>query len=422
MKYTSLLIGLVLAVLGEPAVAASLTTIVNNGRSDNRVDMVFLGDGYTSADMAAGTYGNHINNYVNYMFADSLNSDPFFRYRNYFNIHKIDVFSNESGADSPPDGVFRDTALDASYYFDDVTERLLYIDTAKANAVRDRALSTANFTAELQYVTVNDSKYGGGGGSYAVYAGGNSASKEVALHETGHSFGGLADEYGGFAEPYTGPEPIDPNVTTDPTGAKWAYWQGYDQPGIGLIGAYNGGRYYNDGIYRPSENSKMRSLYQPFDAISREQIILNIYDFVKPLDSWLDNSILLTNPDELFVDVVDETVISLEWFIDGNRIGDVGSERLNLTSLGYGPGDYVVSARAFDPTGFDPLNGWVRKDQSKLEQRVSWNVKLTTGATAVPEPGGAIGLLGLLAFARCKAAVLDPAFRRLTKSHSGSSA
>jgi IgA Peptidase M64 len=406
MKYTSLLIGIALAFFGEPVIAAPFTTLVNNGKSDNRIDVVFLGDGYTSTDVATGTYDNHINNYVNYLFSNSLNSDPFFRYRNYFNIHKIDVISTESGADSPPDGVFRDTALDSSYYFDGVTDRLLFVNSAKANEVRDRALATAGFTAELQYVTVNDSKYGGGGGDYAVYAGGNSASTEVALHETGHSFSGLADEYDGFADPYTGPEPIEPNATTDPTGAKWAYWQGYDQPGIGLIGSYNGGRYYNDGVYRPSENSKMRSLYQPFDAISREQIILSIYDFVKPLDSWRDNSLLLTNPDELFVDVVDETVINLEWFIDGNRIGDVGTERLNLTSLGYGPGDYVVSARAFDPTGFDPVKGWVRKDQTKLEQRVSWTVKLTAGVTAVPEPSGAIGLLGLLAFARRKAAAL----------------
>jgi hypothetical protein len=407
MKYSSLLIGFALAMLGQPAMAAPFTTIVNNGKSDNRVDMVFLGDGYTSTDLAAGTYDQHVNSYVNYLFSDSLNSDPFFRYRNYFNIHKIDVVSNESGADAPPEGVLRDTALDASYYFDGLTERLLYIDQAKADRVRDRALDTAGFSAELQYVTINDSRYGGGGGAYATYAGGNEFATEVALHETGHTFGNLADEYDGFTELYTGAEPIEANATTDPTGAKWAYWQGYNQPGIGPIGAYNGGRYYNDGIYRPSENSKMRSLYQPFDAISREQLILKIYDLVKPLDRWLDNRTLLTNPDELFVDVVDETVIDLEWFINGNRIGNPGGDRLNLTALGYGAGDYVVSARAFDPTGFDPMNGWVRKDQSKLEQRITWNVKLTADPTAVPEPGMAIGL-GCLALAGARRRAQPP--------------
>ncbi|MFN7865130.1 MAG: M64 family metallopeptidase, partial [bacterium] len=107
---------------------AGFTTIINNGPSSNRVDVVFLGDGYTSTDLMAGSYDSHVNTYVDYMFSNSLNSDPFYRYRNYFNIHKIDVVSNESGADVPPDNIFRDTALDASYYFDGSTERLLYID------------------------------------------------------------------------------------------------------------------------------------------------------------------------------------------------------------------------------------------------------------------------------------------------------
>ena len=56
-----------------------------------------------------------------------------------------------------------------------------------------------------------------------------------------HPFAGLADEYGGDPTRYTGPEPFQANITTDPTGAKWAAWLGYDQPGIGVIGAYEGG-------------------------------------------------------------------------------------------------------------------------------------------------------------------------------------
>ena len=358
------------------------TIIVNNGPSSNRVDVVFLGDGYTSADLAEGIYDNNINDYLNYKFSSSLNSDPFFRYRNYFNIHKIDVVSNESGADVPPLSIFRDTALDATYYFDGVTERLLYINTTKADSVRDVALTGAGFTAEMQYVTINDTMYGGGGGAYAAYAGGNVSSLEVALHEIGHSFSNLADEYGGSTEPYTGAEPSEVNVTSDPTGDKWSRWNGYNQLGVGVIGAYEGGRYYDTGIYRPSDNSKMRSLNQPFDVVGREKIILDIYDLVDPLDSWLDNSIPLIDPDELFVNVIDDNVINLEWFVDGTLIPQVSGKTFNLSNFGYGAGDYVVSTRAFDPTAFDPVDGWVRTNQSNLEQFVSWNVTITP----VPEP------------------------------------
>ncbi len=195
-----------------------LLSVVNNGPSSNRVDIVFLGDGYTAADLSAGTYLNHVNGYVDYMFANSLNTDPFYRYRNYFNVHAAEVVSNESGADIPKDGVFRDTALDASYYYDGYTERLLYINSTKANTARNAALAGTGINSEMQFVTVNSKKYGGGGGSYAVFAGGNASAKEIALHEMGHSFSNLADEYD-YADgaTYTGSEPGQVNVTKDPS-------------------------------------------------------------------------------------------------------------------------------------------------------------------------------------------------------------
>lgn len=204
------------------------------------------------------------------------------------------------------------------------------------------------------------------------------------MHEVAHSFNNRADEYGGFTEPYTGAEPSEVNVTRDATGDKWWRWNGYDQSGIGVIGAYEGGRYYDTGIYRPSNDSKMRSLNQLFDAVGREKIILDIYDLVDPLDSWLDNRMPLINPDELFVNVIDNSVIDLEWFIDGTLIPLVSGETFNLIDLNYGVGDYVVSARAFDPTAFDPVDGWVRTNQNNLEQFVSWNVTITS--VSVPEP------------------------------------
>ncbi len=278
---------LLLAVTGLQA----FDTLVDNGPSSNRVDIVFLGDGYTAADHTAGTYTTDINSYLGYMFSNTANTDPFYRYRNYFNVHSIDVFSNESGADKPLDGIYVDTALDASYSWGGGVERLLYVSTSKANAARNAGLSGASFSAEMQFVTVNDAKYGGGGGSYAVYSGGNGSAYEVAMHEMGHSFDNLADEYGGYPGPYAGGEPSEINVSTFSNGAKWSQWLGYNQPGIGVIGAYEGARYYDTGLYRPSNNSKMRSLNRPFDAVSREKIILDIYALVDPLDAWRDNSL-----------------------------------------------------------------------------------------------------------------------------------
>lgn len=386
-----LLAVVLIAAWTYPARASHLT-IVNNGPNANRVNVVFLGDGYTASQINT-LYPAHINSMLNYMF--NQGEQPFVRYKNFFNVHRVNVISNQSGADVAPENIFRDTALDARYFFDGTTDRLLYVSESKANAALNSALSHAGFAADMRIVTVNDTRYGGGGGSWAVYAGGNSSANEVALHELGHSFAGLADEYGGFTTVYNGAEPNEVNVTRNSTGAKWSQWIGYNQPGIGIIGAYEGGRYYDRGIYRPSQNSKMRSLNRPFDAVSREEIILDIFRQVDPLDAWLGNTALLTDPASLWVDRIDPAVISLEWFVNGVKVPGAIGETFRLLDHGFGIGTFSVRARAFDPTGFDPVNGWVRRLPFLLEQSITWNVTQT-----VPEPSTivliVVGLMGLV--------------------------
>ncbi|MCA1993121.1 MAG: M64 family metallopeptidase [Coleofasciculus sp. S288] len=385
-KYLLIPTATIAMLLGLQNVArGAYLTLWDNGSSENRVDIFFLGDGYTAADVDT-TYVSHIDAMLQHLFNEGEN--PYPRYKNFFNVHSVDVISNESGADIPPEGIFRDTALDASYYFDGEIDRLLYINEVKANQVLVDNLPNISL-AEIRLVTVNDTRYGGGGGFYAVYAGGNSDATEVALHELGHSFNGLADEYGGSSEPYMGTEPFEINVTQSPTGDKWSHWLGYEQPGIGIIGAYEGARYYDTGLYRPSENSKMRSLGRPFDAVSREKIILDIYNLVNPLDSWLDNTTPLFNPDKLWVDLIDPNVIDINWFVNGTLVSEAEDEWFRLTDYGFGSGIYEVTARAFDSTD------WVRINRDVLEQSVSWTVQVEVpDEVAVPEPRTLLGLVG----------------------------
>jgi hypothetical protein len=368
-----------LLCLGSPSRA--FETILDNGPSSNRVDIVFMGDGYTAADHQAGVFADHVNGYLDTMFANVINSDPFYRYRHYFNVHAIEVVSNESGADQPPNGIYVDTALDASYWYDGDTERLLYVDVGKANAVRDAALAGSGFTAEMQFVTVNDTKYGGGGGDYAVFSGGDAWAHEIALHELGHAFADLADEYGGYWWPYLGREPSEVNVTKSSSGQKWERWLGYDQPDIGVIGAYEGARYYDRNLYRPSLDSKMRNLGRPFDAVGREKIILEIYALVDPLDDWLGNSEKLIDPEHLYVERIDDDVIEVEWIVNGDTVDGAAGEVFDLRDYGYGEGEYSVSAVAYDPTAFDPVDGWVRMNESELMQTVTWTVTLSASSS-----------------------------------------
>ena len=378
-------------LFGIPLVSyAAFDTVIDNGPSSNRVDIFFLGDGYTTADLAAGAYSDHVQNYTDHIFSANLSVDPYFRYRNFFNVHQVEVVSNESGADVPQHEIVKDTALDATYQWDGETDRLLYIDTNKANAALNSAMAGSDINAEVKFVTVNSSIYGGGGGSWAVYAGANSNALDVALHESGHSFNRLADEYGGDAT-YTGSEPNRINVTADDSGTKWSHWLGYNDPTGSVVGAYEGARYHDFGLYRPTLNSKMRNLNRPFNAIGREKIILDIYDLVDPLDSFTDNSTTLVDPLTLDAEAIDDGVIDLQWFIDGvyePTFDDLST--IDISGLGFDVGDHEVELRAFDPTGFDPVDGWVRIETANLEQFVGWNISVS-----VPEPSA--GMLLLLA-------------------------
>ncbi|QDU87795.1 IgA Peptidase M64 [Pirellulimonas nuda] len=391
-----LLAALLLAAACPPAGAAP-TTIVNNGPSSNRVDIVFLGDGYTAANHLAGTYDAHINGFVDYMF-DSEYSDPFPRYANFFNIHKIVTNSAQSGADipnaTPP--VSRQTFFHASYETalgdpydpDDPNDRLLVLDEGLAHLVRTSELGGTGITADMKLMSVNSNKYGGSGGVTAAFAGANAFSYELGMHEMAHSWVDLADEYGGDATPYAGAEPTEVNVTTDPAGAKWAHWAGFDDPRRFTldITTQQGGRYFDSGIYRPSFDSKMRTVHNEpprhYDAVSREQFILKIYEFVNPLDAFKPGSSVTDEP--LWVDVIDPEVIKVEWFVDHTLVPGATGETFHPADYGFGPGTYEVTANAYDEAMEHAFQGGmldlVRTNLSTLHQYVEWTLTVSDPA------------------------------------------
>ena len=385
-------------LLGSPGLAGcfgqTLTTVMNNGDSANRVDMIFVGDGYQASEIAS-TYKNHVDDTLSAFFSPGI--APFPRYQNFFNAHRVNVISNESGADDPLNNIFVDTALDATYNTNGI-DRLLYFNTGKANNAVITALSGSGIDIDMRLGSVNSAKYGGGGGQWAVWAAGNTSALDIAIHEVGHSFAKLADEYYTSGQSWGGGEPSQVNVTSDPSLGKWDRWLGYDDPDsdIGVIDYYEGARYHEFGLYRPSENSMMRSLNRPFDAISRERFIEEIYLEVDPLDSWLDDSGTYSGDDTLWVDSVDASVINVEWYVDGISLGLLG-ESVSIDSLSLAAGEYSIQAKAYDSIldhsfSGNSLDWWRLADTSLLEQSVSWSV-----IVSVPEPGttSILGVIGL---------------------------
>ncbi len=360
--------------LAADAPPAAWSTILNNGPAANRLDIVVVGDGYTSSQLA--TYATHAQNAVNALFAQ----EPFATYKPYFNVHRVDVISPESGVDNDPtQGILRNTALDMAFWCGG-TERLLCVDVSKA-------YSYANNAPQIQQILAiaNSTKYGGAGYSsseLATFAGANASSAEIAIHELGHSLADLADEYDyGGPSVYTGPERPETNVsihdanTMSALNTKWALWMN-EPAGLfdGPVSCYEGAYYSRLGVYRPSPNSKMRSLNRPFNAPSAESIIVNVYQFARPIDALSPPVATTLTPSSIVSVTPLQPVghsLSIQWLLNNNPIPNATTPSLNLAAVSLPAGNSTLSVRVRDDT---PL---VRSPTARaqwLTQTASWTV------------------------------------------------
>jgi hypothetical protein len=190
--------------------------IQNNGDSATKVDLLILGDGYTAAER--GKFEKDAHRLLDLLFAKS----PFREHRKDFNVWGLCPASAESGISRPSTGIHHRTPLGTAY---DAFGSERYVLTFENRALRD----TASFAPyDVMEILVNGETYGGAGifGQFSTVAASNLYAPYVFVHEFGHHFAGLADEYWTSDVAYDfgneiRPEPWEPNATNDPTGAKW---------------------------------------------------------------------------------------------------------------------------------------------------------------------------------------------------------
>ncbi|MBE0651766.1 MAG: peptidase M64, partial [Bacteroidales bacterium] len=224
------------------------------GNPANRVDVVILPEGYTKAEM--GKFIVDCKKFVNEFFSVA----PYSNNKDKFNFRAVLAPSKQSGTDIPAEHIWRNTIMNTSYYTFN-SER--YLMTMDDKSVRDLA---ANAPYDQIYILVNSPKYGGGAiyNDYNVAVNGNSESGKILVHEFGHGFAGLADEYYDNSTSYhhfynLNIEPWEPNITTlKDFGKKWKHLV---KPGtpiptpatkqyINTVGAFEGGGYEPKGMYR----------------------------------------------------------------------------------------------------------------------------------------------------------------------------
>ncbi len=234
-----------------------------NGSPEEKVDILFLAEGYSADEM--DKFINDAKRSSGYIFSE----EPFKSNRIFFNIRAVKSYSKDSGTDIPGEGIWKNTVMNSNFYTFGI-ER--YMTTLDYKSVCDVA-SNAHY--DQIYILVNTDKYGGGGmyNMYAISAADNEVSRAVVIHEFGHSFGGLADEYFNSAVAYNDffnleVEPWNPNLTTlVDFESKWEDMLSEATPVPTppeneyqeTVGVYEGGGYVSKGVYRPMIDCRMHT-------------------------------------------------------------------------------------------------------------------------------------------------------------------
>ena len=312
----------------NPPSPGPLLTIQKMGEPETKVDLLILGDGYTAGEQ--GKFADDAKRAVEILFSTS----PFREHRKDFNVYGLCPVASEPGISRPSSGQYRHPPLGTSY---DTFGSERYILTTDNRALRDVA-SYAPY--EFIEILTNSQTYGGGGifNLYATVAINSEWAPYVFVHEFGHHFAGLADEYYTSDVAYEAEtervEPWEPNATAllDPAMLKWkdlvvagtpvptpwrkAEFEAYEKEVqaerrkiraenrseaqmnalfekekkhedelLGTdkysdrVGAFEGANYEAHGFYRPQENCIMFTRYDKFCAVCRRAIerIISLY-------------------------------------------------------------------------------------------------------------------------------------------------
>jgi hypothetical protein len=375
-----------IAFAGRQASSQTLTPIYTTGPTSNRINIVVLSEGYQSSEL--GQFLQDATNVVNSMMA----SPPYQEYTNYFNAFAISVASAQSGSDHhTPTPTLVDTYFNSTYDSFGI-QRLITIPPNDWDGNYDDGLGKVYALLQslmpeydIAMLVVNDPQYGGSGGSVFISSV-NSSSPEIVVHESGHAFGGLADEY---SDAYPGWIPVEyPNATsqTDPALIKWTSWilgttpipTPASPPYTSLVGLFQGAEYQINGWYRPQYDCKMNHLGVPFCDICAEQLVKSIYQTVHSIDSFIpastNISVTSTQPISFSVAPLQPSThnLSIQWQTNGIEASGATNASFTVLPQFLNNGANFVIAEVRDATEL------VRTDPSNvLSNSVTWQLNVS---------------------------------------------
>ena len=344
------------------------------------IDFVLLGDGYTSTEQSKFTTA--AKNLYNSLFRKV----PMNKYRKWFNLYTIKVISNESGISHPgvlkngkyvcPEGSSLPIKTVDTYFgihFDSYNIHRLPCTDDPQKVYNLLNAIIPNY--EMVGIICNTSEYGGAGGAYLTCTTHSSAS-EIFIHEFGHTFAGLSDEY--FAgDNYLG-ESLNQTANNNSSTIKWKHWWGQNGVGAFPIGGSAKGNKY----YKPVNGTcEMEYLNKEFCPVCREAIIEELHSRVKVIAEYEPTDKYLTMDGENIVFTITRyykglsNKVEFEWSVDNKVLEDETSDHLVLTC-----DKLLTTATHTVKVKANEVNTLVKNPQhaSKHTSSVTWRVQLGT--------------------------------------------
>ncbi len=399
-----------LAYAGTEPLPVAHSTLAGNPA--NRVDLLVVSEGYTAGQQAQFDADAQI------LHDAFFNLTPYKEYRSFVNWTTAFIASNQSGASHPPyqagctqegvccadaamqgdprAGQMVDNRFGARFCTSQI-HRLVSVDYARLMAA---ASSYPNWDEVV--VVVNDPVYGGAGGPYSLTTT-HAAANLIVLHEYGHAFPDLADEYDYGA---SGPPPCNDaqpqtscaaNVTNLNVAAS-IKWRSWFTPGIAIptpagtsgVGLFEGAQYLATGMYRPTdEQCLMRVLGQTFCPVCAQEYVRALYrggwgvpaagiDLIEPGSE----SPSAQAPVQLAVGSVRTFqftplqpsigTLSIQWYLDGQAIAGATSASYTYTQAAATPASRTLKVRVHDNTALvNPAMA-----EGLLDHTRSWQIQV----------------------------------------------
>ena len=273
-------------ILIHPKGTANITPhryLLQSGAADKCIDVAILAEGYTEKEME--TF------YQDAVIAceNLFDHEPFKSMKNRFNIVAVASPSTDSGVSVPRLHDWKQTAA-SSHFSTFYSDR--YLTTSRVKSIHD---ALAGIPYEHIIILANTEEYGGGGiyNAYTLTTAHHPLFRPVVVHEFGHSFAGLADEYFYDDDIMTNTYPLDvepweQNISTRVDFiSKWEDMLEKDTPVPTPtaesehypVGVYEGGGYSAKGIYRPADNCRMRTNDYPAFCPVCQRAIRRIIEF-----------------------------------------------------------------------------------------------------------------------------------------------